>query len=114
MTTSSFASEISEVETFFFNYLVDIRSKNEVEVKKAITPSYLKKLGNEKGLKELLLMQDGKKEKPIVHLQVSKGKKDIFFIDIKNSKEEHTDYLYVVKKVDGKFKIDGTILKEED
>lgn len=113
---SLFAKSVDEgqkVETFFKSYLLNLRVKDFDASKKMMTEDYLKKLGGEAGLKRLLEMQDGKNQTPKVKLIIQKGVDDIYLIEIKDAITKHSEYLFKVRKVAGKFKVDGTVLKEE-
>ena len=107
------ANEAPKVETFFKSYLLKLRVKDFEDSKKMMTEDYLKKLGGDSGLKRLLEMQDGKEEAPKVKLIIEKGIDDIYLIEIKDALVKHSEYLFKVRKVNGEFKVDGTVLKEE-
>ena len=103
-----FAVDYKPVEDFFMDYLTNLRQKNFDMAKDKLSSAYLKNLGGEEGLKKLISMQDGKKERPKVKLKIEKGVDEIYFVEIQDFSTKHNHYRYVVIKENNKFKINGT------
>lgn len=103
-----FAKEHKTVEDFFINYLMDLRQKEFEKTKEKLTKTYFENLGGEEGLKKLISMQDGKKERPKVKLKIEKGIDEIYFVEIRDFFTKDNHYRYVVIKEDGKLKVNGT------
>lgn len=103
-----FAKDKQPVEEFFMTYLTDLRQKEFDKTKEKLSKTYFENLGGDEGLKKLISMQDGKKEKPKVKLKIEKGVDEIYFVEIRDFFTKHNHYRYVIIKENGKLKINGT------
>lgn len=118
-TTTSFASDKSELKTLMINYLQALKSKDIKKIKKVVSPKYFKMLNSNKVLELTFnkkLKEPNKKVTGNFDLTYQQGntKKDLYFVNIKNkTTKEYNDYWYLVRKKKGEYIIDDMQLLEE-
>jgi hypothetical protein len=107
----SLSSHAENHETFtklMHKHLHSIKTSNEVELKKTVSPSYFKLMSKDNGLEELFKLQKNDGKKIVFDLKFKKfGKTGEFLVNIKDKRSfSFNHYWYVVKRVDGQYVID--------